>query len=256
MERLTRKQLRALLECIKECYSICDLETFSQRVVSKLSKIASKEIILPNVANPRRERNVYLPHPHVAYTPSENKIFAQRVREHPTIIHHAKTSDNPHGQLLRLGLHNKFYPRSGVKYRIALRPIKQAAVNCKIKNLAVHDKLLVRLVSLHLNQAYHNAQTFTHMQQKLSLVDQALYRLNLGPIFLTPDGKIRLATTWAVGQVTSYLGPQCLRKNRLPEPLWTLVKQQEVAQGNRCDSRTQSTHCAETLGADLPEDRR
>ena len=41
MERLTKKELRALLECIKECYLICDLQTFPQRVVSRLSKISS-----------------------------------------------------------------------------------------------------------------------------------------------------------------------------------------------------------------------
>jgi hypothetical protein len=34
MERLTKKELRALLEFIKKCYPICELETFAQRVVS------------------------------------------------------------------------------------------------------------------------------------------------------------------------------------------------------------------------------
>ena len=95
--------------------------------------------------------------------------------------------------------------------------------------MAVHEKFLLKLLSPHLNQAYRNAQTVTHMQQKLTLVDQALYRLNLGLIFLTPDGKIRLATTGAMQQLTNYLGPQPLRENRLPEPLWRWVKQQEVA---------------------------
>ena len=54
MERLTKKELRALLECIKDCYPICDLETFGQRVISRLSKLVPKEIILYNVVNPRR----------------------------------------------------------------------------------------------------------------------------------------------------------------------------------------------------------
>jgi hypothetical protein len=36
-----KKEFRALLEFIKECYPICDLETFAQRVVSRLSKIGS-----------------------------------------------------------------------------------------------------------------------------------------------------------------------------------------------------------------------
>jgi hypothetical protein len=45
MERLTKKELRALLECIKECYPICDLETFRQRVVSRLSKILLRSCV-------------------------------------------------------------------------------------------------------------------------------------------------------------------------------------------------------------------
>ena len=45
MERLTKKELRALLELINECYPICDLEIFAQRVFSMLSKIAPEEII-------------------------------------------------------------------------------------------------------------------------------------------------------------------------------------------------------------------
>jgi DNA-binding CsgD family transcriptional regulator len=36
-------------------------------------------------------------------------------------------------------------------------------------------------------------------------------------------------------QVTNYLGPRSLRENRLPEPLWTWVKQQEVAQSGKDD---------------------
>ena len=61
MERLTKKELRALLECIKECYPICDLETFSQRVVSRLSKIVSAEMISHNGVKPRREWNARVP---------------------------------------------------------------------------------------------------------------------------------------------------------------------------------------------------
>ena len=57
MERLTKKELRALLEFIKECYPICDLETFAQRVVSRLSKIVPTEFISYNGVNPRDWRN-------------------------------------------------------------------------------------------------------------------------------------------------------------------------------------------------------
>ena len=86
MERLTKKELRALLECIKECYPICDLETFAQRVVSRLSKIVPTEIISYNGVNPRRRRNACATYPNIAYTPSQKKIFEQRVHE-PSSFH-------------------------------------------------------------------------------------------------------------------------------------------------------------------------
>ena len=75
MERLTKKELRALLECIKECYLIRDLETFAQRVVSRLSKIVLIDMILNNGVSPRRRHTcaTYPPEP----TPFLLGIFGQ-----------------------------------------------------------------------------------------------------------------------------------------------------------------------------------
>ena len=64
MERLTKKELRALLECIKECYPICDVETFAQGVVLRLSKVVPTEIISHNAVKPRMERNSSATYPH------------------------------------------------------------------------------------------------------------------------------------------------------------------------------------------------
>jgi DNA-binding CsgD family transcriptional regulator len=230
MERLTKKELRALLEFIKECYPISDLETFAQRVVSRLSKIVPPEIIFNNNGvNTRRRRNACATYPLHTYTSSENKILEQRARSHPVIIHPEKMGDTPQSHFHRLGLYNKFHPLSGVKYRTVQSLIKQPALNRKSKDCVHRNRILLKLLSPHLNQAYRNAQMFTHMRQKLTLVDEALYRLNLGLIFLTRDGKIHLATTGGMQQLTNYFSPQSLRGNRLPEPLWTWVKQQEVA---------------------------
>ena len=107
MERLTKKELRALLEFIKECYPICDRQTFAQRVGSRLSKIVLAESISHNAVKPRMG----------AYLPSQKKKIEQRVHEHRIFTHDGKTRDNPQGQFHRLGLHNKFYRRLGVKYQ-------------------------------------------------------------------------------------------------------------------------------------------
>src|SRR5262249_42890184 len=229
--RLTKKELRALLEFIKECYSICDLETFAHRVASRLAKIVSSEIISHNGVKPWRERNASTTYRLHAHTCSEKKILEQRVHEHPGVSHNGKTRETAQGHL---GLHNNFHPRMELKCGIVPRSIKQVAINCKTKNLAVH-KLLLNLLSPHLHQAYRNAQTITHMQEKLILFDRGLDRLHLGLIVLTADRKVRLATESAVKQLTNYLGHGSLRGNRLPESLWRWVKQQEVAPGGKDD---------------------
>ena len=130
MERLTNKEFRALLEFIKECYPICDVETFAQRVVSRLSRIVPPEFISYNGVNPHRRRDACATHPHAtSTTTSQKKIFKPRVGEHPVVIQNGKTREAKHGLFQHLGLHNKFYPRLGVKYRKAPRLTKQVALN-------------------------------------------------------------------------------------------------------------------------------
>jgi len=227
--RLTRRELQALLDFIKDCYPICDLETFSQRVISRLAKIVPTEFIVKNVVKPGKEQNASVTYSLHAGSPSKNKNFAQRIREHSIVVCHEKKRDTAQGQFNRLALHGKCHAPSGIKFRIAQRLIKQVPLNRIGNVLGGRNQFLLKLLSPHINQAYRNAQTVTHLQHKLTLVDLALFRLSLGLIFLTPNGKICLATTWAMQQLTSYLGPQFLRENCLPEPLWRWIKQQEIA---------------------------
>ena len=78
MERLTKAELRALLESIKECYSICDRQSFKQRVLSRLSKIVSTASISHNGIHPRRHpRNVCETHSSRVYHTSK-RIVRQR----------------------------------------------------------------------------------------------------------------------------------------------------------------------------------
>ena len=65
MERLTKTELRALLECIKECYPICDRQTFTQRVLSRLSKKVPTEFTSYNWANLRSEEHPTTKRPQV-----------------------------------------------------------------------------------------------------------------------------------------------------------------------------------------------
>jgi hypothetical protein len=81
VERLTKKEHRA-----KNVIPICDLENFSQRVLSRLSKIVPTEIISYCGVNPRR-RNACATYPHYAYTPSQREYLKQRMHTHRFFIH-------------------------------------------------------------------------------------------------------------------------------------------------------------------------
>ena len=77
MERLTKLDLRALLESIKERYPNCDLETFTQRVVSRLSKIVLTQFTSSR-RRPHRRRYTHATHLHHTY--SSKGIFRRRAR--------------------------------------------------------------------------------------------------------------------------------------------------------------------------------
>jgi DNA-binding CsgD family transcriptional regulator len=79
MERLTKTERRAILESIKECYPICDRQTFKQRVFSRLSKIVPLEIIWPNGIHPRRRWNAHATQSHHSHH-SSRRIFRQRAQ--------------------------------------------------------------------------------------------------------------------------------------------------------------------------------
>ena len=68
MERLTKAELRALLESIKECYSICDRQSFKQRVLSRLSKIVSTASISHNGIHRGGTPGMYVRLTRVAFT--------------------------------------------------------------------------------------------------------------------------------------------------------------------------------------------
>ena len=228
MERLTKTELRALLESIKERYPNSDLATFSQRVFSRLAKKVPSEIISHNGIHPRRQRNARATQPHHA-DPSSRRIFRQRA-EIWSLDSSAKDAKGYTGPIPREGL-----SPPGHNIVCSSTAQRQVALNRRNKDFADHDQLLLRLRP-HASQAYRDLKTVTQIKQKFILVDHALNTLRLGLILLTPDGKVRLATTCAAQQVKEYLGQRPLIGERLPESLWMWVKQQEAGLNENSDA--------------------
>ena len=242
MEPLTKRDLRALLEFIKECYGICDLETFAHRVISRLSKLVPSEIISYNEVNLRRRRDAYLAYPANAYGPAENKIFEQHMHEHPLITHNQKTRDVralklsdflTQRQFHRLALYNEFFRPLSAEHQMAFGlPSPPSltigiALNRTKRDFSERERLLLNVLSPHLIQAYRNAEAVTQLRNELALVKQTLEKLDQGIVVLTRDGKVALANARAIQWITNYFGTLPAGGNRLPEILQRWVKQQE-----------------------------
>jgi hypothetical protein len=107
LERLTKTELRTLLESIKERYPNCDLETFTQRLVSRLAKIVPAETISDGRVNRRRRWAACATHSHHAHR-SSKRIFRQRSR----ISNLDSSAKDARGYTLRF--HGKFSHHLGV----------------------------------------------------------------------------------------------------------------------------------------------
>ena len=244
MERLTNKDLRALLEFLKECYGVCDLDAFAQRVISKLPKIVPSEILTYNEINPRRRRARVMWHPATAQPSVESTTaFEQHIREHPLIMRHQKTRDDraikisdflSKSQFHRMGFYNEFFRPLSVEHQIAFclpAPPDMTigiALNRALRDFSDRERLCLNMLRPHLAQAYRNAEAVTQMQAQLVLVQHTLEKLDQGVIVLTRDGRVTLANAQATQWLADYFGSRSLSANYLPENLRRLLSHQET----------------------------
>ena len=244
MERLTNKDLRALLEFLKECYGVCDLDAFAQRVISKLPKIVPSEILTYNEINPRRRRARVMWHPSTAQPSVESTTaFEQHIREHPLIMRHQKTRDDraykisdflSKSQFHRLGFYNEFFRPLSVEHQIAFclpAPLDMdigIALNRALRDFSDRERLCLNMLRPHLAQAYRNAEAVTQMQAQLVLVQHTLEKLDQGVIVLTRDGRVTLANALAIQWLADYFGSRSLSGMRLPENLRRWLSHQET----------------------------
>ncbi len=244
MERLTTKDLRALLEFLKDCYGFCDLDAFAQRVISKLPKIVPSEIITYNEINPRRRRARMMWHPPTAQPSVERTTaFEQHIREHPLIMRHQKTRDDraikiadilTRSQFHRLGIYNEFFRPLSVEHQMAFcLPAPPditigIALNRTRRDFSDRERLCLNVLRPHLAQAYRNAEAVTQMQGQLALVRHTLEKLDQGVVVLTRDGRITLANAQAIQWLADYFGSRSLSGMRLPENLRRWVSHQET----------------------------
>jgi DNA-binding CsgD family transcriptional regulator len=222
MERLSNKDVQALLEFIREGYRSRDVTTLLHRVNSRLATVVQlknrryHEVGPP----PTAKANVGQAHKDGDFSKPDS-LYCLKVRS---------VNDQENGNS------SPNHPHPAASHNFAgLRPQRipfgalRALLRARGKHISKNDRVLVNLLRSHLFQAYRNAEKATRIERKVSIVEGALGGLHLGLMVLTMEGEIRLATRHAVQQLRLFLPDKALRANRLPSTILTWIKQQQLA---------------------------
>lgn len=130
MERLTQRDLLALLECRRETYAIRDLDAFADHVISSLPEVVPCEFSTYNEINHRRGRIAAVPSPSDLGVPDGEQILNQHISEHPFIAYREHTRGGSvvrrsdlftRRHFHRLTLYNEFYRRMRVEHQMGSR---------------------------------------------------------------------------------------------------------------------------------------
>jgi len=246
MEQLGIRDIRRLLDLLRELYELCDLDAFQTRVLSILPGLVPSEISSYNEVNPlmRRIAGTSLPSFEALETvhPGHRCIFEQHMADHPLTAHYHRTSDGralkisdflSQRQFHALGLYQEFFWPLRVEHQIAITVpappplVVGIALNRgRGRDFAERERLLLNLLRPHLVQAYRNAEAVTRARHDPSLALQAIGELDLpyGLILLTADLRIETATPRAREMLATYWGETVRRADRLPDDLERWVR--------------------------------
>jgi DNA-binding CsgD family transcriptional regulator len=240
MKSLAERDLRHLLEFLRECYSTCDLPRFRSRVVESLPKLISSEVTGYNEVNPHQQRIHFIGNPaKVLDFPHAIPIFERHMQEHPLINYHTKARDSrvlmisdflSRSRFRNLALYREFFRRIGTEFQMACvletkKPLLiGVAVNRTTKDFTERERALMTLARPHLMQAYWNAAAVTRLAQQLEPARRELRELE-GMLILGREGRATWIPPGTRQLLAKYFGLKA-RGDRVPESLRQWVKHQ------------------------------
>lgn len=249
MERLTHRDLRALLEFFRECYALHEFNDFVTGTLCGLQKLIPCLLASYDEMNPSKRTSVNWLDPPGSLTPRQERIWEQVMHEHPVLNHIVRRKDlRPHtmsdfltlSQFHRLALYGEFYRTIGVEdglcFALPFPPprVIGIALHRNRRSFTERDRLLTNLVRPHLAQAWRNAKTLTRVEREMRLFGRALEELGRGVVLLGSSGRVQRITPAAREWMRSYFGSAPALSGRLPEPLARWFREQEKLLGG-CD---------------------
>jgi len=239
MERLTQRDLTALLDVLTECNELRDLAAFPVHALRVVATLVAADRRSYNEVDVRKRRASFLTDPVLDLHDSQS-IFNQHIAEHPLIAYYKATRNGQpvkfsdfltRTQLHRLGLYCEFFRPLGVEHQMAftlptaMPGIVGIALGRGRRDFSERDRMLLDIVRPHLAQAYSNAGRLSSLKQDLALANDGIETLDAGLVWMQPNGRVSFISRAARRRLDAYFGLR--RGPHLPDTLRRWVGEQE-----------------------------
>jgi DNA-binding CsgD family transcriptional regulator len=244
---LTAKELRKLMEFIRELYQLRSRDEFTKHLLGALPSVTEGEFTSYNEINPVQEESVF--HTDVPFFLRHPKhygeVLARHAKAHP-ILNRMEQSQNgeavtfsdvlPISKFRDSALYSDFYKPLRIPYiiGIALDIDKRHSIT-----IARHSdggefnertRSTLNAIRPHVVQGFRNAMAVTQMRDQLGALNHAMEDAHQALLSVTPEGRIKWATPSAYALLKKYNPEGRHRSDRLPSTLsaWLLQQPQHL----------------------------
>jgi DNA-binding CsgD family transcriptional regulator len=250
MQRLNRRELGSVLDCLRTTYATLDLEAFPRQVIAALRRVVSAPFGSYNEIDRRATRIRYVVEPAEATVPHLELAVREYQHEQPVVANYLRTGDGSPRKLSdfltiqrfhRLGIYNENYRRTGVEYQMTfmLRSLqRQSSPTIAIAldrgsgeaDFSEHDRFILNLLRPHIMTAYANAETVAALRRTAPAMGGAPEARRREIIVLRPSGR-HLLSPRAAYWFEQYFPNGSSRIDQLPGELEGWIKRQAVRAG-------------------------
>ena len=159
MQRLNRRELGNVLDCLRTIYAALDLEAFPRQVVAGLRRVVSAPFGSYNEIERGATRIRYVVEPVAATVPHLELVVREYQHEQPVVANYLRTGDGSPRKLSdflsiqklhRLGIYNENYRRTGVEYQMTfmVKSLQRPAAPTTVEHALVAKEQLAAVAHL------------------------------------------------------------------------------------------------------------
>lgn len=206
---MAEADLRRVLTFLRDAEALYGLREFEQGTVAGLRRLIPCDSCGYNAVDPRGGHVDWVLDPPEVGARADAAALARHAREHPLIVHHARTPNAPAArlsdfistrQLHRTGLYAEFLRPIGVEYQLVVsvnvpgRTLVGVPFNRRSSDFTDDERDLLDLVRPHLAALHARAEAFTFVRRALEHLDGDGAARGRGVVVFDRGGRMAFAS--------------------------------------------------------------